>query len=55
MPIKPIFVFDGPKRPKLKHGRTQAPKEPRGLVLRWIEMLKAFGFMYIMVGKIKNS
>jgi len=43
MPFLPIFVFDGPKRPKIKRGKAIGGKE-HWLVNNLRAVLDAFGF-----------
>jgi holliday junction resolvase GEN1/YEN1 len=43
MPFLPIFVFDGPKRPKIKRGRAVGGKE-HWMVNNLRTVLDAFGF-----------
>ncbi|TIC74042.1 hypothetical protein E3Q00_02335 [Wallemia mellicola] len=45
LPILPLFVFDGPKRPKMKRGKQVRGAQPRGLK-DFIKLIDAFGFEY---------
>ncbi|TIB65372.1 hypothetical protein E3P77_02756 [Wallemia ichthyophaga] len=43
LPILPLFVFDGPGRPKMKRGKQVRGRQPRGLK-DFIKLIDAFGF-----------
>ena len=47
-PFLPLFVFDGPKRPKVKHGKRISRKK-HWLVDGMKEIVEAFGFEWRMV------
>ena len=48
VPFLPLFIFDGPKRPKFKHGR-RISGEKHWLVDSMKGIIKAFGFEWRMV------
>ena len=48
LPIVPIFVFDGPDRPKLKRG-TNVKTKPHWLSTPLRKFIEAFGFYWYMV------
>lgn len=48
LPITPVFIFDGPKRPKIKRGR-QVKSTPHALMSAYMQLLKAAGFYAYIV------
>ena len=50
VPFLPLFIFDGPKRPKFKHGR-RISGEKHWLVDSMKGIIEAFGFEWRMVCK----
>lgn len=49
MPFLPLFVFDGPKRPNIKRGRSIDPKAEQKLVAGTKELVEACGFEWRQV------
>ena len=49
LPIIPIFVFDGPDRPKVKRGINVKTTKPHWLSVPLKKFIKAFGFYWYMV------
>jgi holliday junction resolvase YEN1 len=47
-PFLPLFIFDGPKRPKVKHGKQISGKK-NWLVDSMKKIIEAFGFEWRMV------
>lgn len=45
MPLHAIFVFDGPKRPRMKRGK-QVRGKSHWLTRRFCDLLDAFGFRW---------
>ena len=49
LPIVPIFVFDGPDRPKVKRGINVKTTKPHWLSTPLKKFIDAFGFYWYMV------
>jgi holliday junction resolvase GEN1/YEN1 len=49
LPIVPIFVFDGPDRPKLKRGINVKTTKPHWLSTPLKKFIEAFGFYWYTV------
>lgn len=54
IPVTPVFVFDGPSRPKIKRGK-QVGVIPHWLTQRFVELVEAFGFIAHMVCSLSVS
>jgi len=50
LPIVPIFIFDGPDRPKVKRGINVKTTKPHWLSMPLKKFIEAFGFYWYMVG-----
>ncbi|KAF8177432.1 PIN domain-like protein [Pholiota molesta] len=48
LPIVPIFVFDGPRRPSMKRNTAVKTKKPHWLTLPFQKFIEAFGFSWYM-------
>ena len=54
LPIIPIFVFDGPDRPKVKRGVNVKTGKSHWLSLPFKKFIEVFGYLWYMVSTSYN-
>lgn len=55
LPILPLFVFDGPNRPKFKRGKRIAGHKESWMVSGMKQIINAYGFEHHTVCQISSS